>query len=491
MIIVHKQDLSLAITGEMERVGTPYERDDDRDAVLTFLGREGGLQLTENRSPRALVRGRYEAEDARIVMHMRRLKIEGTFVNFDLKVDSNTIVDVVLDMLYPYQLGNPTEYVGKYQGLLRHTLTNYGTGCRTWRGFGYTLNHNDYVSVSEHVFPRSAGYGWHHSEVCIKNTDGRWNWCNGKAACGKKAWVLHLTVFEVSHGLALRQKLDLELTLVLFNADEHGLREAKISVAIDGNHKGWVKSCDKEDAKLRHYDLDLLKRSAGIFLKSKRAQARGTHPPGQEAYLTTLFQPPEDFVGAPLEPAGQQSESVSMMRSLLQLLGGCEAFNFVLLVKILYDQLYATSPCLPFIRQLWKVMRGEGQMETLMSELGDLPEGRKVFEDHDSYPEILILLLKFMYRLEETLTWAKFEAPIRKLPATLFRICTRWNPVNRCEACDELPKGAQNQPAEFHFPAILLLCKDREPLDLGGAFREWLEGRRRQLGRCKNYPNCR
>ena len=471
-------------------MGTPYERDDDRDAVLKFLGEEGGLQVTENRSPRALVRGRYEDENARIVMHMRRLKTDGTFVNFDLKVGDNTIVDVVLDMLYPYQLGNPTECVKKYQGILRHTLTNFGTGCRTWRGFGYTINENDYVSVSEHVFPRSAGYG-EHSEVCIKNTHGRWNWCNGKSACGKKAWVLHLTVFEVSHGPALRQKLDLELTMVLFNADEHGLREAKISVAIDGNHKGWVKSCDKEDAKLGRYDVDLLTRSAGFFLRLKRAQARGTHPPGQEDYLMQLFHPSEDFVGAPLKPAGQQSESVSMMRSLLQLLGGCEAFNFVLLVKILYDQLYATSPCLPFIRQLWKVMRDEGQLETLISELGDLPEGRKVFEDHDSYPEILLLLLKFMYRLEETLTWAKFEAPIRKLPATLFRICTRWNPENWCGACGNLPTSAQNQPAEFHFPAIFLACKDREPLNLGEAFREWLEGRRRKLGECRDNPRCR
>ena len=136
-------------------------------------------------------------------------------------------------------------------------------------------------------------------------------------------------------------------------------------------------------------------------------------------------------------------------------------------------------------------MRDEGQVETLIAELGDLPEDRKVFEDRASYPEILLLLLKFMYRLEETLTWAKFEAQMRKLPATLFRISTRWNPENRCEACDDLPRSVQNQPAEFHFPAILLACKDREPLDLGGAFREWLEGRRRQLGRCKNYPNCR
>ena len=475
----------------MERVGTPYERDDDRDAVLTFLGKEGGLQLTENRSPRALVRGRYEAEDASIVMHMRRLQIEGTYVNFNLKVDNITIVDVVLDMLYPYQLGNPTEYVHKYQGLLRHTLTNKGTNCRTWRGFGYTLRHNDYVSVSEHVFPRSAGYGWHHPEVCIKNTEGRWNWCNGKAACGKIAWVLHLTVFEVRNGPAFHQKLDLELTMVLFNADEQGLREAKISVAIDGVHEGWVKSCDKEDAVLLHYDVELLKRSARFFGGSKIARARETHSPVQEAYLMQVFQPSEDFTGAPLGSAGQQNESVSIMRSLLQLLAGCEAFNFVLLVRILYDQLYANSPCLPFLEQLWGLMMGEGQVENLNSELGNLPEGMTVFEDHEHYPQILLLLLKFTYRLEDTLTWAKFEASMRKLPARLFRIRTRWIPENRCQTCDSLPRSAINQPAEFHFPAILLACKDREPLDLGVAFREWLEGRRRQLALCSNTPRCK
>ena len=473
----------------MERVGTPYESDDDRDAVLEFLEKEGGIQLKDNRSPRALVRGRYEAEDGRIVMHMRRLPTEGTYVGMTLKVGANTIVDVALDMLYPYQLGNPTEYVQKYQGIRRHTLTDYATGCRTWRGFGYTTNENDYVSVSEHVFPRSAGYG-EHAEVCIKNTDGRWNWCNGKSACGKKAWMFHLTVFEVSNGLVLRQKLKLELVMVLFNADEHGLREAKITVAIDGVLKGWVKSCDKEDAKLGHYDVDLLRRSAGVFERSKMAGARETHPPRQEAYLMQLYQPSGDFTGAPLQPAGQENESASKMRSLLQLLAGCEAFNFALLVRMLYDQLYATSPCLPFMERLWEVMRDEGQVETLISELGDFPVGKKVFEDQAHYPEILLLLLKFLYRLEETITWAKFETPVRKLPSTLFRICTRWNPENRCRACNGLPKSAQNQPAEFHFPAILLACKDREPLDLGEAFREWLEGRRRKLDVCKGNPRC-
>ena len=299
----------------MERVGTPYEEDDDRDAVLEFLEKEGGIQLKDNRSPRALVRGRYEAEDGRIVMHIRRLKTEGTYLSFTLKIDNSTIVDVVLDMLYPYQLGNPKEYVQKYHGVIRHTLTNYGTGCRTWRGFGYTVNQNDYVSASEHVFPRSAGYG-EHSEVCIKNTDGRWNWCNGNSTCGKKAWAFHLTVYEVGNGLVLCQKLDLELSMVLFNADEHGVREVKISVEVNGIPKGWVKSSDKEDAKLGHYDVELFKRSAKIFVQSKRARARETHPPVQETYLMQLYQPPGDFNGAPLEPAEHQNESVSIMRSL-------------------------------------------------------------------------------------------------------------------------------------------------------------------------------
>ena len=116
-------------------------------------------------------------------------------------------------------------------------------------------------------------------------------------------------------------------------------------------------------------------------------------------------------------------------------------------------------------------------------------EGKKVFEDQERYPEILLLLLKFLYRLEETITWAKFEAPVRKLPATLFRICTKWMP-HGCQVCDFLPRSSLNQPAEFHFPAMLLACKDREPLNLGEAFREWLEGRRRNLSVCKENPRC-
>ena len=174
----------------MENVGTPRERDNDRNRVLRHLENEGGLQLERRLAPRALVRGRYEDEGGNVKLRLGRHIDYGTYLRLALTVGEDKILDVFVDMMYPYGMRSE-EVVEKYGGLIRRTVVDHRSLCWTWYGFGYSLNDLRYCDVSEHVMTRSVGYGYHSLE-CPKKTRGSWHWCDGGPACGKIAWALNL-----------------------------------------------------------------------------------------------------------------------------------------------------------------------------------------------------------------------------------------------------------------------------------------------------------
>ena len=272
----------------MANLGTPMESDNDRNRVVRHLEVEGGVQLQQRLAPRSLVRGRYEDEGGNVKLRVGRLFNSGTFLRLKLTIGESDVLDVFVDQLYPYGMQRNEEVVAKYGGsLVRKTLVDKDSLCWTWMGFGYSTKERTYCDVSEHIMPRSVGYGYHSSE-CPKTTSGTWHWCPEGPTCGKIAWALNLSVFESRGGEEIGpQKHSLELRYVLFNKHaETGEEEVLISVMLDGELKGWLKSVDKEDAGLGSYDKDLLKLSAETFVKFKRNRARNTLAPQQEPYLT-------------------------------------------------------------------------------------------------------------------------------------------------------------------------------------------------------------
>ena len=464
-------------------MGTPVERDDEAEAVIDHLNAKGGIAIGV--SPRVLVRGRYEG--AGVVLHFRRRFDEGTYLHVDLKVDQEDVCRVVLDMCYPYGLSKTIEKPSSYDNMWRKTLKDQKTDCRTWIGIGYTAGADtDYVDCSEHLFPCSVGYGW-HSPQCAKRMSGEWNWCTGGSACGKKAWMFQLTVFETSNGQIGQEKLSVELTYILFNKDEEGHQKTEISVAVNGTVRGSVTSVDKNDASLGHYDRSLLKRSAKIFVKSKRERARATHPPHMPAYLSQVYQAPEVLTGAP-KVQGAERESEARMRCILQLLNSCEGFNMALLVQVLHDQLDAEATQRPFIEMMHDVLnnggREVGTMSNLTMHLRHLPTEEVPYNAWESYPDILRVLLRILLSLRHAVGWGKEEVEIRSLVRRTFEMRTTWILVEGCRVCGKEPSGVY---WKWHFPDMVLQCRQNEedqPFDLEAALKRRIEDNQRKLTTC-------
>ena len=473
-------------------MGTPQEKDKDKDAVVRYLEVEGGLQLRVGQAPRTLVRGRYEGDN--ISLHLGRLHSSGTYLRIKVKIGDDELVDAFFDMLYPYGMERSSEPVAKYGGLVRKTLINTTSMCWTWMGFGYAVNTREYADVSEHIMPRSVGYGW-HSEDCNKNTRGRWCWCSEGPTCGKKAWMLTLSIFDNAAGQEVGQeKRTVKLTCVLFNKiDETGQRVAKICVEVDNVFRGWVESVNREDAGLGDYNTDLLKLSAETFVRSKRAEDRHTYHPEQESYLRQVYRSPLNVSGLPLV-LGEEEEEAAMMRCLLQLLASCEGFNFCLVVQVLYDQMYENATSLAFIQQLHALVnRGEGQIQILIGELRQLPKDDTPYRDWINYPGILGLLLRLQHSMIWATTWAKYEVAMRKWPREVFEMVTTWTPEGECKACGNLPASAlqQNHRRIGSFPPIVLAVNlGDQHFNLGNALAVWLKDTRRVLAVCRNTPRC-
>ena len=474
-------------------MGTPFEKDEDRDAVVRYLEAEGGLQLRVGQAPRALVRGSYEGDN--ISLHLGRLHSSGTYLRIKLKIGDNELVDAFLDMLYPYGMERSSEPVAKYGGLMRQTLKDTTSMCWTWMGFGYAVNTREYADVSEHIMPRSVGYGW-HSEDCNKNTRAPWCWCSQGPTCGKKVWMLKLSVFDNAAGQEVDQeKRTMRLTYVLFNKDDKtGQADAKICVEIDNEFRGWVLSVNRDDAGLGDYNTDLLKLSAETFVRSKRAEARHTHHPEQESYLKQVFRSNENVSGLP-HVLEEQEEEAAVTRCLLQLLTSCEGFNFCLVVQVLYDQMYENAESLVFIEQLHALVnRGEGQIQILIGELRPLPKDNTPYRDWINYPRILVLLVRLLHSMIWATTWAKYEAAMRKWPREVFEMVTTWTPEGGCKVCGNLPASAleHNHRRVGSFPPIVLaVSMEDERFNLGSALAKWLRETRRGLAVCRNTPRCR
>ena len=173
----------------MENVGTPLESDNDRDRVVRHLEAKGGVQLQQRLAPRAFVRGRYEDEGGNVKLRVGRLINSGTYLRLTLTIGGNDVLDVFVDQLYPYGMQKNEEVVAKYGGLVRKTLVDKDSLCWTWMGFGYSIKELTYCDISEHIMPRSVGYGYHSPE-CPKTTSGSWHWCPERPTCGKIAWAL-------------------------------------------------------------------------------------------------------------------------------------------------------------------------------------------------------------------------------------------------------------------------------------------------------------
>ena len=125
-------------------MGTPRECDEFPDAAEDHLIDEGGHFA---RSPRAFARGRYEGGEG-IILHLRRRCDVGTFFHVDLKIGDEDICHAVLDMTYPYGLAKSVEKHAVYENIWRETRIDQKSGCRTWMGFGYTANSDDYVDCA-------------------------------------------------------------------------------------------------------------------------------------------------------------------------------------------------------------------------------------------------------------------------------------------------------------------------------------------------------
>ena len=483
----------------MENVGTPIESDNDRDRVVRHLEAEGGIQLQQRLAPRALVRGRYEDEGGNIKLHIGRLHNSGTYLCIKLTIGGNKVLDVFIDQLYPYGMERSQEVVTKYGGLVRKTLVDRKSLCWTWMGLGYSNNEHEYCDVSEHIMPRSVGYGYHSSE-CPKTTRGSWHWCDEDPSCGKIAWALNLSVFDSHGGEAVGpEKHSLELRYVLFNRNaDTGEEEVGIRVMLNGVLEGWVKSANKEDAQLGWYDRDLLKLSAQTFVLSKRYWARNTLLPQQELYLTQVYKPPNTLTGAPCVP-GDQNDPQTKMRCLLQLLNNCESFNLSLLVQVLFDQRSADAPTLHFVECLQTLINGSEcapfQLQDLMTELRVLPLNFAPYGNVPAYPHILRILISFLRKLEVALTHGKNEAAMRKWTKTIFEMMTTWTSEENCSCCGLLPAAAMERNQQYlrHFSPVLLVEDgvNEESFDVRQALLKWVSDTRSQLTLCRRNRRCR
>ena len=479
----------------MENVGTPLESDNDRDRVVRHLEAKGGVQLQQRLAPRAFVRGRYEDEGGNVKLRVGRLINSGTYLRLTLTIGGNDVLDVFVDQLYPYGMQKNEEVVVKYGGLVRKTLVDKDSLCWTWMGFGYSTKELTYCDVSEHIMPRSVGYGYHSSE-CPKTTKGTWHWCPEGPTCGKVAWALNLSVFESPGGDEIGpQKHSLELRYVLFNKNAGtGGEEVMVRVTLDGELKGWLKSVDKEDARLGSYDRDLLKLSSETFVKSKRNRVRNTLPPQQEPYLFQIYKTPARFRGTP-HVLGHPHLLTTKMRCLLQLLSNSESLNLPLFVQVLFDQRCCDSPTLRFIECLQKLVNGSnGKLEELLSQLPLLSKDFVPYGSLPSVPHILPIFISFLTKLEMAATHGKNEASMRKWPKALFEMMTTWTPEGECNICGNLPVAALEHHHQYlrHFSPILLTGNlSQEPLNVREALKKWMSETRRKLATCKNTFRCK
>ena len=479
----------------MANLGTPMESDNDRNRVVRHLEVEGGVQLQQRLAPRSLVRGRYEDEGGNVKLRVGRLFNSGTFLRLKLTIGESDVLDVFVDQLYPYGMQRNEEVVAKYGGsLVRKTLVDKDSLCWTWMGFGYSTKERTYCDVSEHIMPRSVGYGYHSSE-CPKTTSGTWHWCPEGPTCGKIAWALNLSVFESRGGEEIGpQKHSLELRYVLFNKHaETGEEEVLISVMLDGELKGWLKSVDKEDAGLGSYDKDLLKLSAETFVKSKRNRARNTLAPQQEPYLTQIYKTPARFTGAPLVP-GHQNELQTKMRCVLQLLNNSESINLPLFVQVLFDQRCDDTPTLRFVECLQTLIDGsDGNLQELCGELQPVPANFLPYKNLPDNNHLLCILIRFLEKVQSAATHGKWEPSMRKWTKTLFEMMTTWSPERRCD-CGHLPPEAYEHHHQYlrHFSPILLTGNENEePLNVQQALVNWMRDTRRHLAKCVNLRVCR
>ena len=473
-----------------EEMGTPRECDDDADAALDYLNTEGGISI--GLSPRVLVRGRYEGEG--VVLHFRRRYEEGTYLHVELKHGEEHVCYAVLDMCYPYGMAKNVERAAAYDGVWRQTRKDMKTKCHSWMGFGYTAGPNaDYVDCAEHVFPCSVGYGYHSAE-CAKNVSGEWNWCSGGSTCGRKVWMFELSVFETIDKQLGREKLAVELTYILFNKDDEGKQKVEIQVAVNGVNKGSVESKDKKDTSLGHYDKGLLKKSATLFVSSKRHEVRKPHPPSIPSYLMQVYKAPDTFTGAPrIQTDIRETEKQAMMRCLIQLFNGSEAFNLSLLMKVLYDQVGGDSTRWDFIDELHALLNREGETRTMANILGnlsDLPPADLPYDDQGNYPSLLKLLLRLLVSLKHAVAWGKMEAEIRSFVRKTFEMNTSWVPVEGCNVCEFRPVGGVR---EWHFPEFVLQSQQDYQggvFDMAAAMKARIENQRK-IHTCKRMLRCR
>ena len=469
-------------------MGTPSEYDDEAGAAMDHLNAEGGIGIST--SPRVLVRGRYEGGGA--VLHFRRRYEEGTYLHVDIKLGQEDLCHAVLDMTYPYNLSQSIEKPSSYEGIHRQTLQDQKSKCRTWMGVGYTRGINThYVDAAEHIFPCSVGYGW-HSGQCAKKMSGEWNWCTGGSTCGKKAWMFQMTVFEMHDGQLGRAKLNVDLTYVLFNKNDGGQQTVEILVAVDGEVKCSVRSVDKKDASLGHYNKDLLKTSASLFVRHKRDWVRARHPSHTPAYLTQVYQASAVMTGAP-RIQGREEETGAMMRCILQLLNNCAALNLSLLVQVLHDQMSVEATRSLFIDELHAALNGGGELRSLagvIAHLSLLPTEEVPYNAHESYPEILQLLIRLLISLKHAVGWGKWEAEMRHLFRQKFEMMTSWTPVMRCRVCDGPNRGLD---WKWHFPDLVLNEHQDggQPLDLEAAVTRRIGDNRRQLKPCDRTRRCK
>ena len=415
-------------------------------------------------------------------MHFRRRYDEGTYLQVDLKLGEEDLCHAVLDMTYPYGLAKSMEKPAAYNGIWRETRSDKKSRCLSWMGFGYTADGNaDYVDCAEHIFPCSVGYGY-HSAQCAKKVSGEWEWCSGGSNCGKKVWMFELTVFETNARQLGQEKLTVELTYILFNKDEEGGQKVEILVAVNGVPKGSVMSKDSRDASLGDYKKDLLKRSAQLFASSKRERVRIPHPPHSPPYLKQVYQRSEALTGAP-RVQGAEEEEEAMMRCILQLLNSCEAFNMSLLTQVLHDQLDAEATRWSFIDKMHAVLNGgeTRPMGSIIRHLSPLPTERVPYDAHNDYPNILILLLRLLTSLKNTVGWGKWEVEIRMFVRKIFEMRTSWVPVEMCNVCGKRPNGL---PMTWHFPDMVLQSQEGDGdqlLDLQAAVKRRIEEHHRKI----------
>ena len=473
-------------------MGTPRECDDGADAAEDYLNVEGGSFIAL--SPRQLVRGRYEGEG--IVLHFRRRYEEGTYLHVEVKQGEELVCHAVLDMTYPYGIAKNVEKAAAYDDIWRETREDKRSRCRTYMGFGYTAGPNaDYVDCAEHLFPCSVGYGY-HSAQCAKNVSGEWNWCSGGSTCGKKVWLFELTVFETVERQLGREKLAVELTYILFNKDDGGKQKVEIQVAVNGVLKGSVKSKDKKDIELGHYDKGLLKKSATLFVSSKRHQVRKPHPPRTPPYLMQVYKAPETLTGAPRTQT-DNGETEAMLRCLIQLFNGSEAFNLSMLMKVLYDQVNGDSTSWGFIDELHALINKEGEtrpMANILENLSDLPQivfhKQLPSDDQGNHPPLLKLLLRLLASLRHAVTLGKMEVEIRSFVKKTFEMNTTWVPVEGCKVCQFRPVGGATK---WHFPEFVLQSQQDDQdgvFDLAAAVKKSMENQR-MIHRCDNVYRCR